>query len=101
MTKNNYKPKTKKEIIKIVAQNANVTITVASKIVDYFLEVIINEVAKGEKVSLNKFGIFELVVRQARSGRNPQTGAPINIAESKTPKFKPASEFKKQVNPGN
>ena len=54
--------------------------------------------ASGDKVTLVGFGTFEAAERAARIGRNPQTGAPLNIAASKTPKFSAGKAFKDAVN---
>ncbi len=51
----------------------------------------------GDKVQLVGFGNFEVRERQARKGRNPQTGDPIEIAASKTPAFKPGKSLKDLV----
>jgi DNA-binding protein HU-beta len=52
---------------------------------------------KGQKVTLVGFGTFSVAKRKARTGRNPQTGAPIKIAAHKVPKFTPGSGLKKTV----
>ena len=96
MTKSNSKTKT--EIIKTVAQKSDVTIALATNIIDLFFEEIKVEVANGVKINIPKFGIFETIIREARTGRNPQTGESIVISASKAPKFKASSEFKKHTN---
>ncbi|BDT03383.1 MULTISPECIES: HU family DNA-binding protein [Spiroplasma] len=96
MAKSNSKTKT--EIIKIVAQKSDVTIALATNIIDLFFEEIKVEVANGGKINIPKFGIFETIIREARTGRNPQTGESIVISASKAPKFKASSEFKKHTN---
>lgn len=89
----------KKDIIKaIVDKHADFTQKEVGIIVDEFLDVIQDEISKGQKVSLAKFGTFEVVHRPAREGRNPQTGEPMTIAASDSPKFKPAKAFKDFVN---
>ena len=55
--------------------------------------------ARGEEVKLNGFGAFELVDRPARTGRNPQTGAAIEIAASRSVKFKPAKALRDLLSP--
>ena len=89
---------TKKEIIKVIADNhTEFTQKEIGEIIDAFLDVIKTEVAKGEKVSIPKFGNFESVERAARECRNPQTNERMQIAAYNTPKFKPASDFKNMV----
>ena len=56
------------------------------------------ELKKGEKVQLVGFGTFEVSERAAREGRNPQTGATMAIAASKTPKFKAGKALKDSLN---
>jgi hypothetical protein len=52
---------------------------------------------RGESVTIPRFGNFEIRERSARKGRNPQTGAEIDIAASKAPAFKPAAALKRRV----
>lgn len=90
---------TKKELVKAVAsENSEFTVAEVEKIVESILETIKSEVAKGERVSLYKFGNFEIVERAAREGRNPQTGETMMFKASKSPKFKPAKAFKDAIN---
>ncbi|MBN2689249.1 MAG: HU family DNA-binding protein [Gammaproteobacteria bacterium] len=63
-----------------------------------FTDTVINTVADGGKVELVGFGSFSQTERSARTGRNPQTGATINIAAAKLPKFKAGKAFKDKVN---
>jgi len=68
------------------------------------LDAVLVEIAQvledGEQVVLPGFGTFEVRDRAARMGRNPQTGAEIDIAASKAPAFKPAAALKRRVNTG-
>lgn len=89
---------TKKDIAKVIVDKyTEFTQKEIIEIVDEFLEVIKSEVAKGEKVSLPKFGIFESIERAARECRNPHTGQRMQIAAYNSPKFKPAVDFKNMV----
>ncbi|MFK5583030.1 MULTISPECIES: HU family DNA-binding protein [unclassified Serinicoccus] len=87
----------KKVIVETVAREANMTQAAADKVVSSVLEAISAELAKGEKVSFPGFGTFEVRDRSARTGRNPQTGAEIQIAASKAPAFKAGSKLKERV----
>ena len=87
----------KKVIVEAVAREAGMTQAAADKVVSAVLDAIGAELAKGEKVSLPGFGTFEVRERAARTGRNPQTGAEIQIAASKAPAFKPGSKLKERV----
>ncbi|KRK23857.1 transcriptional regulator [Lactobacillus delbrueckii subsp. delbrueckii DSM 20074 = JCM 1012] len=68
-----------------------------SEAVDAVFEAIQEDLAKGEKVQLIGFGTFEVRDRAARKGRNPQTGAEIEIPASKVPAFKPGKALKDAV----
>ena len=67
-------------------------------VLEAFVNVIENTVASGEKVNIAGFGAFELSERAAREGTNPRTGEKMMIEASKSPKFKPAKQFKDCVN---
>ena len=69
----------------------------ATDAVDAVLDVIIREVARGNKVTLTGFGTFEKAARAARTGRNPRTGATVPIKKTAVPKFKPGTGFKAVV----
>ena len=79
---------TKKDIAQVVAQRADVSATAAEEILGAALDVIGEQLAKGEDVRLAGFGTFETRERAARTGRNPQTGAEIAIAASTSVGFK-------------
>lgn len=87
----------KAELIDLVADKTGLAKKDATNAVDTILDGIKNAVAKGDKVSLSGFGIFEKSDRAARTGRNPQTGAPVTIAATSVPKFRAGAEFKKHV----
>ena len=70
----------------------------AEKVVEKIFSSIIDEITKGETVSIAGFGIFEAKKRAARTGRNPKTGETIQIKASVSPKFRPAKAFKDAVN---
>ena len=61
------------------------------------LELIAERLEKGEKVVFTGFGSFEVTERGARTGRNPQTGATIQIPATKAPKFSPGAALKKRI----
>ena len=63
-----------------------------------FIDVVSEELKKGEKVQLVGFGTFEVSERAAREGRNPQTGETMEIKASKTPKFKAGKALKDMMN---
>ena len=87
----------KTELVKAVAEQAELTQKDAAKAVDALIETISETLAKEEKIQLIGFGTFEVRERSARKGRNPQTGEEIDIAASKVPAFKPGKELKEAV----
>src|SRR4030088_246127 len=62
------------------------------------LDTIQATVAKGDKVAITGFGVFEKAVRPARTARNPATGASIKVPKSSVPKFRAGADFKAVVN---
>lgn len=68
-----------------------------SNVVEAALEELKRAVARGEKVALAGFGVFQRHDRAARTGRNPQTGEAVRIKATKLPKFRPGAEFKAVV----
>jgi len=88
---------TKEELIDKIAKEAKVTKVQAHKAVAAFFDGVTSSLKKGKKVSFVGFGTFSISKRKARTGRNPQTGAPIHIAASKVPKFKPGKQLKDAV----
>lgn len=88
----------KAELIAAVAENADMTKKDAEKAVKAFIDVVTEELKKGEKVQVVGFGTFEVVERAAREGRNLHTGAPLMIAASKAPKFKAGKALKDALN---
>jgi DNA-binding protein HU-beta len=87
----------KTELVKVVAEQAELTQKDAAKAVDALIKTISETLAQGEKIQLIGFGTFEVRDRSARKGRNPQTGEEIEIAASKVPAFKPGKELKEAV----
>lgn len=88
---------TKQQLIAAVADKAGMTKVDAAKAVDAVSDVVMAAMKKGERVTWTGFGTFEVRTRAARMGRNPQTGAPLHIAASKTPAFKSGKSLKDAV----
>ena len=88
----------KNELISKVAGQTGYTKKDTGAVVDAVVAAIVETVASGEKVSIVGFGTFDVTSREPRTGRNPQTGEAIEIAASKSPKFKAGSAFKTAVN---
>jgi DNA-binding protein HU-beta len=77
----------KSELIDALATKCDLSKSSAGRAIDGLTEIITETLAKGETVSLIGFGTFSVGERAARTGRNPKTGAELNIAASKAPKF--------------
>jgi DNA-binding protein HU-beta len=88
----------KAELIDAVAEGADLSKAAASHAVDTVFDVITNTLKSGDSVTLVGFGTFSVKQRAARAGRNPQTGATIQIAASALPAFKPGKALKDAVN---
>lgn len=88
----------KVELVEAMAEKAGLTKKDAEAALKAFVSTVEGELKKGEKVSLVGFGTFEVSKRAARKGHNPQTGEEMEIAASKTPKFKAGKAFKDALN---
>jgi len=85
---------TKAEFIAKVAEELEVPKGVAAETVDAFITVVTDLLRAGEKVTFPGFGTFDVAERAARKGRNPQTGAEIQIAASRSGKFSAGKNLK-------
>ena len=88
----------KQELIDAVAAATGESKTATGKSIDAVIEAVTNAVSQGETVQLIGFGAFSTGARAARVGRNPSTGAEIQIAAAKTVKFTAGKAFKDAVN---
>ena len=88
----------KTELVAAVAEQADISKKDAEKVLKAFVDVVTEEMKKGEKVQLVGFGTFEVSERAAREGRNPQTGKTMKIEACKAPKFKAGKAIKDAVN---
>lgn len=84
----------KPELVQAVASAADLNGREAEAAVTACLDAITKALAAGETVNLIGFGSFSVKERAARQGRNPQTGATIQIAASRQPTFKPGKALK-------
>ncbi len=87
----------KTELIADIAAKTDMTKKDAEKVTNAFFAVVEQALKGGEKVQLVGFGTFEVRDRQARKGRNPQTGAEIKIPASRVPAFKAGKALKDAV----
>ena len=88
----------KTELVAAIAEKTALSKKDADSALKAFIEVVGDELGKGEKVQLAGFGTFEVTKRSARTGRNPQTGETMKIAAAKAPKFKAGKAFKDALN---
>ncbi|MCG6873210.1 MAG: HU family DNA-binding protein [Gammaproteobacteria bacterium] len=88
----------KTELIELVADQAGLSKADAGRAVEAVFDGITGALSKEDSVSLVGFGAFSVSQRAARTGRNPQTGAAIQIKASKAPKFKASKALKDAVN---
>ena len=88
----------KTELVAAIAESAELSKKDAEKALKAFVDVVADELKKGEKVQLVGFGTFEVSERAAREGRNPQTGEVMKIEASKAPKFKAGKALKDMIN---
>lgn len=87
----------KTDLIAHVASKADITKKDAEQVVNAFFATVEEALKAGDKVQLIGFGTFEVRDRQARKGRNPQTGAEINIPATRVPAFKAGKALKDTV----
>jgi len=88
----------KSELIDAVASGADISKAAAGRALDAMVDTITESLRKGDSVALVGFGTFSVKDRAARQGRNPQTGATIQIPAAKVPGFKAGKGLKDAVN---
>jgi DNA-binding protein HU-beta len=88
----------KSELIEAIAESADLPKAAAGRALEAVIETIEATLKSGDQVALVGFGTFSVKDRAARTGRNPQTGAPIEIAAAKIPNFKAGKSLKDAVN---
>jgi DNA-binding protein HU-beta len=88
---------TKAELIAAVARDCKCSKAVAEKALNSVTNNVTRALKKNDRIALTGFGTFSVSKRRARKGRNPQTGAEINIRACSVPKFKAGKELRKAV----
>ena len=88
----------KSELIDAVAASADISKAAAGRALDAMVDSVTNALKEGDQVVLVGFGTFSVKERAARTGRNPQTGAPIEIKAAKVPAFKAGKSLKDAIN---
>jgi len=88
---------TKKELIDRIADGTGHRRVQVKKVVQQFLDEIINELGKGNRLEFRDFGVFETKVRKARKAQNPKTLEPVEVPEKRTVKFKVGRLMKQKL----
>ena len=87
----------KTELINQIAEKADLTKKDSEKALNAFIEAVTESLKSGNSVQLVGFGSFQVKLRAAREGRNPQTGKAIKIAATNVPGFKAGQKLKEAV----
>jgi integration host factor subunit beta len=88
---------TKKELIDRIADNSGSRRVQVKKVVQQFLDEIVNELGKGNRLEFRDFGVFETKIRKARKAQNPKTLEPVAVPEKRTVKFKVGRLMKQRL----
>lgn len=88
----------KKELVDFIADSADISKAAAEKALNGTLQAIADTLKKGDKITLIGFGTFSVSTREARKGRNPQTGKTIDIPAKKVVKFKAGNKLSEAIN---
>ena len=88
----------KADLIEHIAQQAEISKLAAERAVDALVGAVKSSLRKGQAVTLAGFGTFYAGRREARAGRNPRTGAPLQIAAARVPRFRAGKALKDAVN---
>jgi len=87
----------KADLVNHIAKDTKVSKVAAAKMIDSLTTQVTKSLKKGERVTFVGFGTFSVTKRKARTGRNPQTGAPIRIPARKVVRFKSGKDLEKRV----
>jgi integration host factor subunit beta len=88
---------TKKELIDRIADNSGGRRVQVKRVVQQFLDEIVNELGKGNRLEFRDFGVFETKIRKARKAQNPKTWEPVAVPEKRTVKFKVGRLMKQKL----
>ena len=92
---------TKKDLIDRIAENVKTKPSTVKAVVQGFLDEIISEIAKGNRLEFRDFGVFEVKVQRAREAHNPKTLAPIDVPTKRKVKFKMGRLMRESTNGGH
>src|SRR5262249_37003586 len=88
---------TKKELIDRIADNTHQRRVQVKKVIQQFLDQIVEELGKGNRLEFRDFGVFETKLRKARKAQNPKTLEPVAVPEKRTVKFKVGRLMKQRL----
>jgi integration host factor subunit beta len=88
---------TKKEIVRIISERANLTQLKTKEIVQWTFDAIIETLVREGRIELRNFGVFEVKTRKARRARNPRTNQPVEVEAKNVVTFQPGKEMEEQV----
>lgn len=88
----------RKELVTEIASRSQLTQKDVDKVLTNFFDIVGDTLTKGDKIQIAGFGTFEVREKKARTGKNPRTGEPMEIAASKAPAFKAGKLLKEKVN---
>jgi len=88
----------KADMVEQIAQAAEVSKSAAERAVDALIGAVKSSLKKGDMVTLVGFGTFYVNQRQARTGRNPRTGAALTIKATRVPRFRAGKALKDAIN---
>ena len=88
---------TKKELIDRIAEGAGHRRVLVKKVIQQFLDEVVSELGKGNRLEFRDFGVFETKIRKARKAQNPKTLAPVAVPEKRTVKFKVGRLMKQKL----
>lgn len=88
----------KTELVKLVAEKADLTQAVAADAVNALVDTIVERLVDGDEVAILGFGAFKVAERPARTARNPQTGETVEVPSSKAVSFKVSKSLKEKLN---
>ena len=91
---------TKKELVARIAERTKQTKVVAKEIIQMFLDEIIEELARGNRLEFREFGVFEIKTRAARKAQNPRTLEKVHVPAKRVVKFKVGRLMKQRVSEG-
>jgi integration host factor subunit beta len=89
---------TKKEIIDRIAENTNTRRAVVKPVIQHFLDEIVNELTKSNRLEFRDFGVFETKTRAARRAQNPKTMERVQVPAKRNVKFKMGRLMKQKIN---